>query len=87
MDVNQIVGVLSISRFLTLPTLLDTSGGRRRANEPIIDYIKSIMMTSFEYITQIEAKALKNVEVEKTRKRNKKQEGVEAARGKRMLRS
>lgn len=53
----------SISQFSTLPTFPEEHTRRKNASKPIIDYIKSIVLTSDEYITQWEEKALKKVEV------------------------
>lgn len=50
--------------------------GRRKTSEPIIDYSKSILLTSDKYMTQLEGKTLQKTEVEEARVKKKKQIGA-----------
>ena len=66
---SQMEGGSAITRFLPLPIVTEPSKRRKNTSEPIIDYSKSIFMTSDAYIAQLEAKLKAIEETEKERAR------------------
>lgn len=59
--------------FLPLPKLPMSSSRMGKGSKPIIDYIKSILMTSDEYIKQLEEKPTKRADIDEARRKKKEQ--------------
>ena len=69
----------SITSFLSLPTITQRSNPRRRTFDPIVNFSKSVLLTSKDYMNSIKQMQEQNVE----RERQKETAHIERAKAKR----